>query len=66
VGNEVWSCLAEQFAMIPKIQIYDILILQFCSFSRPDNKWGSSSLIEKELIFVTKICTTDLAKFLIY
>ena len=29
-GNEVWSCLAEQLAIIPNIQIYDILILQFC------------------------------------
>ena len=29
IGNEVCNCLAEQLAIIPKIQMYEILTLQF-------------------------------------
>lgn len=46
IGKDVWSCLAEQLAIIPRIQIYEILTLQFGSVYKPVSKCGSNFLTE--------------------
>ncbi len=66
IGREVCNCLAEQFAITPKIHIYEILTRQFCSFYNPLSNSGSRFLTAKELSFIIKDWPTFFEIFLIY
>ncbi len=66
IGNEVCNWRAEQFAIIPKIQIYEILTLQFDSFYNPFNKCGNKFLTAYALIFNINVWITLFDMFLTY